>query len=387
MIATIQKDRKIRLAAVLPDAADGRRSRIPEPCPELTASAAVAHNAVAIKLGNSTITTTMPEGPSTETGTTAGKPPKVSVGQVLIYELRVRDAMTQPPVTGAPDDSLRTIQHLMKTHRISGVPILQNGLPVGLVSIEDIINALDQGHVNDPAERWMTRNIVALRDHFSLVRAVEEFDRHGFGRFPVLNSRGELVGVLTRGDITACLMQQLEKRAEEAAAREAALFSGQASDPEHTQSVVVQTEVKSGDYDSAGKISQHMRQILRARGVDPNIQRRAAIIAYEAEMNMIIHSIGGDLSIVISPGKVVIEAVDRGPGIENVDLAMQEGWSTAGPLAREMGFGAGMGLPNIKKCSDQFEIHSEMSVGTRLHCEVLLSQAAPPAKPGEPNEN
>jgi CBS domain-containing protein/anti-sigma regulatory factor (Ser/Thr protein kinase) len=387
MIATIQKDKGIRLAAVLPDAAAGRRSRIPEHCPELTVSAAAAHNAVAIKPGNGTVAMTMSEGPSTETGATAGKPLKVSVAQVLIYELRVRDAMSRPPVTAGPDDSLRTIQHLMKTHRISGVPILQNGLPVGLVSIEDIINALDQGHVNDPAERWMTRKIVALRDHFSLVRAVEEFDRHGFGRFPVLNSRGELVGVLTRGDITACLMQQLEKRAEEAAAREAALFSGRTSDPEHAQSVVVQTEVKSGDYDNAGKISQHMRQILRARGVDPDIQRRAAIIAYEAEMNMIIHSIGGDLSVAISPGKVVIEAVDRGPGIENVDLAMQEGWSTAGPLARELGFGAGMGLPNIKKCSDKFEIHSEMSVGTRLHSEVLLSQTAPPPKPGEPNEN
>jgi CBS domain-containing protein/anti-sigma regulatory factor (Ser/Thr protein kinase) len=387
MIATSQKNTGIRLAVVLPDAADGRRSRIPEPGPELTASPAVAHNAVAIKLGNSPITMTMPEGLSTDTGTAAGKPFKVSVAQMLVYELRVRDAMTQPPVTGAPGDSLRTIQHLMKTHRISGVPILQNGVPVGLVSIEDIINALDQGHVNDPAERWMTRNIVALRDHFSLVRAVAEFDRHGFGRFPVVNSSGELVGILTRGDITACLMQQLEKRAEEAAAREAALISSRTGDPEHAQSVVVQTDVKSGDYDNAGKISQRMRQILRARGVNPDIQRRAAIIAYEAEMNIVIHSIGGELSIVISPGKVVIEAVDRGPGIENVDLAMQEGWSTAGPLARELGFGAGMGLPNIKKCSDQFEIHSEMSVGTRLHCEVLLNQAAPLPDLEEPNEN
>jgi CBS domain-containing protein/anti-sigma regulatory factor (Ser/Thr protein kinase) len=387
MNATIVKKNGTRPTAVLPDAAGDRCSRIPEPCPELTASAAVAHNAVAIKLENSTITMTMSEGPSTENGMTAGKPLKVSVAQVLIYELRVRDAMTRPPVTAGPGDSLRTIQNLMKTHRISGVPILQDGVPVGLVSIEDIINALDQGHVNDPAERWMTRNIVTLRDHFSLVRAVAEFDRHGFGRFPVLNSSGELVGVITRGDITACLMQQLEKRAEEAAAREAALFSGQTSDLEQTKSVVVQTEVKSGDYDNAGKISQRMRQILRVRGVDPDIQRRAAIIAYEAEMNIIIHSIGGDLSVAISLGKVVIEAVDRGPGIENVDLAMQEGWSTAGPLARELGFGAGMGLPNIKKCSDKFEIHSEMSVGTRLHSEVLLSQAAPPPKPEEPNEN
>ena len=334
MIATTQKDMGIRLAAVLPDAADGRRSRIPEPCLELTVSPAVAHNAVAIKLGNSPIAATMSEGLSTETGPAAGKTFKVSVAQMLVYELRVRDAMTQPPVTGAPGDSLRTIQNLMKTHRISGVPILQNGAPVGLVSIEDIINALDQGHVNDPAERWMTRNIITLRDHFSLVRAVAEFDRHGFGRFPVLNSSGELVGVLTRGDITACLMQQLEKRAEEAAAREAALISGQTGDLERDKPMVLQTEVKSGDYESAGKISQRMRQILRGRGVDPVIRRRAAIIAYEAEMNMVIHSIGGELSVAISPGKVVIEAVDRGPGIENVELGGR-------------GSGAGGGRPAV----------------------------------------
>src|ERR1039458_5313831 len=316
-------------------------------------------------------------------------PSKITLAFVspLARTLTMPDCETKNSITSAGffDDASKSMSpQISLNRRISGVPILQNGVPVGLVSIEDIINALDQGHVNDPAERWMTRNIVTLRDHFSLVRAVAEFDRHGFRRFPVLNSSGELVGVITRGDITACLMQQLEKRAEEAAAREAALFSGQTSDLEQTKSVVVQTEVKSGDYDNAGKISQRMRQILRVRGVDPDIQRRAAIIAYEAEMNIIIHSIGGDLSVAISPGKVVIEAVDRGPGIENVDLAMEEGWFTAGPLARELGFGAGMGLPNIKKCSDKFEIHSEMSVGTRLHSEVLLSQTAQPPKPEEP---
>jgi CBS domain-containing protein/anti-sigma regulatory factor (Ser/Thr protein kinase) len=329
----------------------------------------------------------MPDAPTTETNVMMGEPPKVTVAQVLVYELRVRDAMTHPPVTAGPGDTLRTIQHLMKTHRISGVPIAENGVLVGVVSLEDIINALDQGHINDPAQRWMTKDLVTLRDHFSLVRAVAEFDRHGFGRFPILNSAGELVGIITQGDVTACLMHHLEKRAEEATAREAALLAGQTRDVKGTKSVDVRARVKAGDFDKAGKVSQRMRQILRARGVDPDIQRRAAIVAYEAEMNMIIHSIGGDLSVAISPGKVVIEAVDRGPGIENVDLAMQEGWSTAGPLARELGFGAGMGLPNIKKCSDKFEIHSEMSVGTRLHSEVLLSQAAPPPKPGEPNEN
>jgi serine/threonine-protein kinase RsbT len=90
------------------------------------------------------------------------------------------------------------------------------------------------------------------------------------------------------------------------------------------------------------------------------------------------------MTVSIDPQKVCIEAVDSGPGIEDVDLAMQDGWSTAGPLARELGFGAGMGLPNIKKCSDKFEIHSEMSAGTHLHCEVLLPPAAPPPTPEMP---
>jgi CBS domain-containing protein/anti-sigma regulatory factor (Ser/Thr protein kinase) len=293
-----------------------------------------------------------------------------------VYELRVRDAMSSPVVAAGPEDSLRTIQHLMKAHRISGVPILREGALVGVVSLEDIINALGHDYINDPAEKWMTRGIQALRDHQSLVRAVSEFDRYGFGRFPVLNNAGELVGIITQGDITTCLMRNLEKRAEEATTREAILRAGHAADFKGSRVVVVRAHIKAGDFDNAGKISQKMRQILRARGIDPDVRRRAAIVAYEAETNVIIHSIGGDLKATISNDKVEIEAVDQGPGIENVNLAMQEGWSTAGPLARELGFGAGMGLPNIKKCSDKFDIQSEMGVGTHLRSEITLRKAA-----------
>jgi CBS-domain-containing membrane protein/anti-sigma regulatory factor (Ser/Thr protein kinase) len=321
--------------------------------------------------------------PSVEKRPDPGEKRQVSFAQVLVYELRVRDAMTSVAVTAAAADSLRSIQHLMKAHRISGVPILTDGTLVGIVSIEDIISALDQGHINESAERWMSRKIVTLRDHYSLVRAVAEFDRHGFGRFPVLDVNHRLVGIITRGDITACLMQHLERRAEEAIAKEAALVAMRAAD-EKAQRVVINADVKPGDFDSAGKLSQRMREVLRGRGIDPDARRRAAVIAYEAETNIIIHSLGGRMTVSIDPQKVCIEAVDNGPGIENIDLAMQDGWSTAGPLARELGFGAGMGLPNIKKCSDKFEIHSEMSTGTHLRCEVLLPLAAPPSHPEIP---
>jgi len=316
----------------------------------------------------------MTSAPPAEQTLDTGEMRRVSFARVLVFELRVRDAMTSPPISAGPTDSLRSIQHLMKTHRISGVPILADDALVGIVSIEDIISALDKGYINEPAERWMSREIVTLRDHFSLVRAVAEFDRHGFGRFPVLDANNRLVGIMTRGDITACLMHHLERRAEEALAKEAVLVATRA-DNEKAQRVVIDTDVKSGDFDSAGKFSQRMREVLRARGIDPEIRRRAAIIAYEAETNIIIHSLGGRITASIDPDKACIEAVDRGPGIENVDLAMQEGWSTAGPLARELGFGAGMGLPNIKRCADEFTIQSELGSGTRLHAEVSLRKA------------
>jgi len=312
--------------------------------------------------------------PAIEKAPGMGEKRQVSFVQMLVFELRVRDAMTSPPITATTTDSLRSIQHLMKAHRISGVPILANDVLVGIVSIEDIINALDGGHINESVEQWMCRKIVTLRDHFSLVRAVAEFDRHGYGRFPVLDANNRLVGVITRGDITVCLMHHLERRAEEAVAKEATLVATRAAD-EKAHRVVINTDVKSGDFESAGKLSQRMREVLRARGVAPEILRRAAIIAYEAETNIIIHSLGGRITTAIDAIKVRIKAVDSGPGIENTDLAMQEGWSTAGPLARELGFGAGMGLPNIKRCADEFTIQSELGRGTRLQAAVFLQKA------------
>ena len=266
----------------------------------------------------------------------------------------------------------------MKEHRFSGVPITENGTLLGLISIEDIINALDHGHINDPAAAHMTRGLVTLRDHYSLLRAVAEFDRHGFGRFPVLNTSDRLVGMITRGDITTCLMQHLEKRAEEALAHEARLRATHTAD-EAAQRVVIRAPVRTGDYDSAGKISQRMRQLLRDRAIDPEIRRRAAVVAYEAETNIIIHSLGGEVSVTIDPDQVVIEAVDVGPGIDNIEQAMQEGWSTAGRLPRELGFGAGMGLPNMRRCSDRFEVVSDSDHGTRVRSEIHLRKAGAPS--------
>jgi len=125
-------------------------------------------------------------------------------------------------------------------------------------------------------------------------------------------------------------------------------------------------KIQAGNFILAGEASGSIKKLLKQLGIDSNIVRKIAIAAYEAEMNIVIHSYGGILKIVISPEDVVLIAEDKGPGIADIDLAMQEGYSTAPEVARELGFGAGMGLANIKRCADHLEIVSGAGQNTRL---------------------
>ncbi len=129
--------------------------------------------------------------------------------------------------------------------------------------------------------------------------------------------------------------------------------------------------VEPGDYASAGEVSARIKSILKMIGLDPVLIRRITIAAYEAELNMIIHSKGGSITLEISPESISINCDDTGPGIEDIELAMQEGYSTAPVSIRMMGFGAGMGLPNIKKNSDMFEIKSGKD-GTSLRLDYKI---------------
>jgi anti-sigma regulatory factor (Ser/Thr protein kinase) len=124
--------------------------------------------------------------------------------------------------------------------------------------------------------------------------------------------------------------------------------------------------ITAGDFASAGEASAKIKSVLRMIGIDPALTRRVTIAAYESELNMIIHSLGGEMVFEIDAGAINLYCRDSGPGIADIDMAMQEGFSTASSDIRMMGFGAGMGLPNIKKNSDAMSIHSDSS-GTNLH--------------------
>lgn len=131
-------------------------------------------------------------------------------------------------------------------------------------------------------------------------------------------------------------------------------------------------KVQAGNFVQAGEASGNIKKLLKQLGIDSNIVRRIAISAYEAEMNVVIHSYGGSLRIVISPYDVLLIAEDAGPGIDDIELAMQEGYSTAPEVARELGFGAGMGLANIKRCADRFDIVSSAGQNTILSIYFLI---------------
>jgi len=130
--------------------------------------------------------------------------------------------------------------------------------------------------------------------------------------------------------------------------------------------------ISGNDMDRAGIGSSTLKRKLQQIGVDNSIIKKTVIALYEAEINMVIHGGGGDITIDINPDAVICLLEDHGPGIPDINLAMQEGYSTASDAIREMGFGAGMGLPNIKKNSDFMEIDSKPGVGTTVKIMIKL---------------
>ena len=131
-------------------------------------------------------------------------------------------------------------------------------------------------------------------------------------------------------------------------------------------------KVSPTDFLAAGEASSDVKKSLRKLGVPPEVIRKVAISMYEAEINMVIHADGGQIDVEISPECIHVTLADKGPGIADIDQAMQEGYSTASDEVREMGFGAGMGLPNMKKYTDEMEISTEPGKGTRLKLVVNL---------------
>lgn len=130
--------------------------------------------------------------------------------------------------------------------------------------------------------------------------------------------------------------------------------------------------IEGGDFTGAGAASSQVKKALKQINIDPAVIKRVVVALYEAEVNIAAHAYRGDIEVDIDPQRVFIRLVDEGPGIADIERAMQKGFSTASQQVREMGFGAGMGLPNIKENSDNLNIQSEVGKGTTLEINIHL---------------
>jgi CBS domain-containing protein/anti-sigma regulatory factor (Ser/Thr protein kinase) len=289
-----------------------------------------------------------------------------SVVLELIYQLKVKDVMTTAVITASPDDSLRFIQALMKENYITGIPITEGQKLVGIVSIDDIVVALDNGWINATAEEKMTRDPIVLEDDMPLSFAISYLNKYRYGRYPVVNKSGELKGIITSKDVIGALLVEMNREV---------LRLEKLSESSDAPAGFSEMEFTTNKYDfeMAGRASTEIKKALKKHGIDPAIIRRVAIASYELEINQVVHSEGGTIACSIQPDKVIIVAADTGPGIADVNLALQEGWSTANEWIRSLGFGAGMGLANTKRVSDEFSITSELGKGTTVRSVVSLN--------------
>ena len=132
-------------------------------------------------------------------------------------------------------------------------------------------------------------------------------------------------------------------------------------------------DVDGQNFASAGHASESVKRMLKQMGVPALTVRRVAIAMYEGEINMVIHADGGEVEVTVGMDTITIRLTDHGPGIPDVDRAMEEGFSTAGDVARDLGFGAGMGLPNMKRCSDDMTIDTQVGVGTTVTMQIHIN--------------
>lgn len=291
--------------------------------------------------------------------------------QELIYELKVEQAMTKDVIKVHPKNRMGELREILRVNRISGTPVVDEDKLVGIVSIEDFIKCLADGEMDAFIEDKMTKKVETLYADEPLIHAVNKFNRFGFGRLPVIErGSGELVGVITKGDIMKTLLKEIEIDYHEEEIhryRASHIFRDIIADK---TTLIFEYNISGQDFKRAGESASGLKKSLARLGIPPQILRRVAIATYEAEMNIVIFTSGGRITAYVKPDEIRVEAIDSGPGIPDVEQAMQPGFSTASPTAQEWGFGAGMGLPNIKKCADKMYINSAVRKGTKL--EVII---------------
>jgi anti-sigma regulatory factor (Ser/Thr protein kinase) len=222
------------------------------------------------------------------------------------------------------------------------------------------MNAIDMGTADEQVGKTMMRELIVLEEDMPLTFAVSHLNKYPYRRYPVIDKDKRLVGVITSRRILAALVREMDKEIRELEAKIQEQSSGVKNECHN------EFFIKRLDFENAGRASHAIKKILKERSLPPDIIRRASVAAYELEINIAVHSNGGKLIFDLAPDNLTIQAIDDGPGIENVEDAVKEGYSTANDWIRSLGFGAGMGLPNAKRFSDEFMIESNLGETTKV---------------------
>ena len=299
---------------------------------------------------------------------------EISRVEELSYELKISETMTRELQITTPSTPVSSLLEIMRSRHISGLPVLEDNELIGIISIEDIVHAMEQNDLASPVSKHMSTRIYTVKSYEPVVKAIEKFSEYRVGRLPVVDETGKLVGIITKGDITRGILTALQKdyKVEEVRRYRAShLFEDITSD---RTSLIMRYNIKAGDYQNGGQASSNIKRALLRLGASPQLARQCGIAIYEAEMNLIIHTTaGGIIRMQVDPHRILMQVSDTGPGIPDVNLALQAGWSTASQEVRNMGFGAGMGLTNMRRCVDRMELESTPGLGTKLTMEILLS--------------
>jgi CBS domain-containing protein/anti-sigma regulatory factor (Ser/Thr protein kinase) len=295
------------------------------------------------------------------------KNPQFTKIQELVYELKVAQVMTRDLITVDPSAKMSELRRILRDNRISGTPVVDGQRLLGLVSVEDLITWLTAGGTDCAVERVMSRKIMTLYADEPLVHAVSKLEEFGYGRIPVLDRENRtLVGLVTKGDIIEGLLHELQIDYHEEEIhryRASHFFEDMIAD---RITVNFHYHIHGKKIEQGGEVASDLKRSLKRLGIHPDVVRRAAIATYEAEMNVIIYAEEGRVDVNVEPDVIRIEVRDRGRGIADVDRAIEPGYSTAPDWVRELGFGAGMGLPNIRNCARDFDLVSHVGRGTTL---------------------
>jgi CBS domain-containing protein/anti-sigma regulatory factor (Ser/Thr protein kinase) len=299
-------------------------------------------------------------------------PDRVTKTQEMVYETTVGEVMAPKMVIVGPDQTMAEFRLILRDNGISGTPVVENGKLVGIISIEDLINALTENAINAPVRARMKTKVECLYTDELLVHCIAKFSKYGYRRYPVLNRDNELVGITTKGGIVEGLLRKLEMDYEQSESKAAVvrsclslqkLFEDISADEVRLS---FKHDVAGQNLKDAGKAASELKNVLKKLGICPKLLRRVGVATYEAEINLASYTQGGEIRAQVDKGGIMVEAIDHGPGIPDVEVAMQPGYSTAPDWVRELGFGAGMGLANMKKCADEIVLKSSVPNGTHL---------------------